>query len=348
MSVATRLLTAAVGGGAAFTPAYWVALSTFLTRIAGGFTKNAGNPVFAKGGGSTWDAWGVREFGIVRDTHCNIVTESDGLWAYYWGRPDGSTGTFKVGLAKSTNSGVTWTRYGGNPVLSPAGTGWYQKHIAQPSVVKQDDGSRVMMVVGTDNSNIEKIGCFTSADGLSWTDRGEKIGGASFLDGATGLSEFGVPCLMKRNSGDWLCLLEGLTSGMTNRWNIYAMTASDPTSTWTVMNSGQPIFSPTGAGWESVGVANPHIIECTPGVYLMVYNGINTYWQIGFASSSDLSTWTRVGTNPVLTKGAGGAWDDQQVETSFLVKDPSASTLLLYYQGYSAVDGSTQIGLAAA
>lgn len=346
MALASRRLLIARDGGS-FSLPIWITTADILARLAVGFTKAAGNPVLPKGAGGAWDDWGVREMSPVVDTNGILVTETDGIWAYYWGRPDGTTGTFKIGLAKSLDNGVTWTRYGGNPVISPV-SGWYSNHIAQPAVVKRGDGSRVMLAVGTDGSSIERIGCLTSTDGLTWTDQGSKLTGAQFLDGATSLSEFGVPGLRHLSSGTWLCLLEGLTSGVTNGWKIYGATASDPTGTWTVLNSGQPLMGPTGAGWEAVGVANPHVIENEPGSYAMIYNGINTFWQIGFAYSSDLTTWTRYGSNPILTKGAGGAWDDQQVETDFFLKEPGSGHVRLYYQGYSAVDGSTQVGLATA
>ena len=336
--------------GGSFDPRYTSA-AELLFYLGRGLVKDAGNPIFAKGTASAWDDFAVRELTPVVDELGHVVTEADGIWAYYWGRPDGGAGTFQIGLAKSTDNGVAWTRYGSNPIISPAGTSWYETSVSQPSTVKRSDGTRVMLAGGGDVGGISSIGCFTSPDGLAWTDAGQKLVLTDFLDGATPITQIGVPNLIKRSSGDWLVIVEARLTAVTNGWRVWGATATNPAGTWTVLNSGQPLLSPTGSDWESVGVANAHVIETRPSEYLMAYNGIGSVspnWQIGFATSTNLTTWTRHVGNPVLSKGASGAWDDQQTEVDALVKEPYSGTLRLYYQGYSAVDGSMQVGLAVA
>lgn len=209
-----------------------------------------------------------------------------------------------------------------------------------------------MFAQGWDGSNLTSIGCFTSFDGLTWQDQGQKLDLGDFLDGPTAVVEMGVPDMLRLSSGTWLLLLEARTSGVTNGWRIFGATASDPTGSWTPLNSGQPLLSPTGAGWESVGVANPHANEVTPGNYVVIYNGIgsggDTQWRVGFLSGSSLTALSRYGGNPVLQKGTSGQWDDLQTETSFLLKEPYSGALRLYYQGFDDADGSHQIGLASA
>ena len=335
------------GGGGSFSVPRWISTATLLGYLAGGFTKSGSNPVLPKGPSGQWDDWGVRELRLVTDTKGLIVTESDGIWAYYVGFPDGtSTGPAQVGLAKSTDGGDSWTRYVSNPVIANGGTGWYQNDIAQPAPVKLDDGTRVMLAQGRNSVDTDSIGCLTSTNGLTWSDAGQKLTLSSFNDGAATLTQMGVPTLIKRSSGDWLLLCEVLSNTAANAWRIYGATATDPTSTWTVLNSGAPLLGPTGAGWESVGVANPQIIENDTGEYFLMYNGINAYWQVGFAYGTTLTSLTRYASNPVLTKGAGGAWDDQQVESDYLPKEPTRGSLRVSYQGYSAVDGSMQVGYA--
>lgn len=342
-----RRLLLAAGGGGSFAASTSIPTATLLGYLAGGFTRAAGNPILPKGSSGQWDDWGVRELRPVVDTNGLMVAESDGIWAYYVGFPDGtSTGPSQIGLAKSTDGGASWTRYGSNPVVSNGGTGWYQNDVLQPSVLKLDDGTRVMLAAGRTSGDVDSIGCLTSTDGLSWSDAGQKLTLASFNDGGATLTEMGVPSVIKRSSGDYLMLCEVLSNTAANAWRIYGATASDPTSTWTALNSGAPLLG-AGSGWESVGVANPQIIENAPGEYFLAYNGISTYWQIGFAYGTNLASLTRYASNPVLTKGTGGQWDDQQVETNYLPKEPSRTDIRLYYQGYSAVDGSMQVGSAA-
>lgn len=343
MNTAKSLLR---GGNVRGSFARWVSNARLLSMVDGGVSKYPGNPVLAKGAIGQWDDFALRELSPVIDEVCKTSFSGDGLWGYYWGRPDAGDGAFQIGLAKSINNGVSWTRYANNPVVVPSGSGWMQEDVFQPSVVRKNDGTFVMMAAGRNAALTKSIGCLTSTDGLSWVDRGVKLQLSDFNDGGLTISEIGVPSLIKRSSGDWLCIVECLLGSVTNGWRVYGATATDPTGVWTPLNSGQPLMSPTGAGWESVGVANAHIIESSPGEYLIIYNGIQTIWQLGIATSTDLVTWTRHPDNPLVGPGASGEWDDQQIEACFLFKEPSSDVLRFYYQGYSAVDGSMQVGLA--
>lgn len=324
-------------------------LDAILARLDIGFTKYAGNPVLPKGTSGQWDDFGVRDFRPVIDEDGLVVEEVDGIWAYFGGRGD-SAGAMDIGLAKSTDNGVTWTRYGSNPVLTNSGFGWYQNWIAQPSVVKLDDTSRLMMAQGHDGSTVSSVGCLSSADGLTWADEGQKLTLTDFDVSGTTLSQMGVPSLIKRAAGDWLCLVEGLTSGGAPQWYVFGATASDPTATWTALNSGNPLLSPVGgSGWDGYGVANAQIIEANPGTYVVAYNGMDfatQTWEIGFAYGTDLTSLTRYSGNPVVTPTE--AWEGSHLETSALLKEPSAGVLRLYYQGNSPVTGAQEIGLAMA
>ena len=335
-------------GGGSF-PAT-LTLSNITGHLAHGLTRYAGNPVLAKGP-SSWDAWGVRELGPVIGENQNCVTESDGIWAYYGGFPDGTaTGPWQIGLAKSTDGGMTWTKYASNPVIAPAGTGWYQAAVTQPSTVKQANGTRVMFASGRgpSMSSADRMGVLTSADGLTWTDAGQKLTLSQFTDGGSSPIEMGVPTMIRRKAGDWLVLFEALTSPSgSGKWRIYGATATDPTLTWTPLNGGAPLLAQTGAGWESIGVANPHVFQTSDGYYALLYNGLNTAWQIGFAYSGDLLTWTRYASNPILSAGSA-SWENLEVETSFMFRDPGGSSFRILYQGYATSDGSMEVGLASA
>lgn len=329
-----------------------LSLAAILERLDVGFTKAAGNPILPRGTAGQWDDAQVRDMRVVIDENGAVVEEVDGLWAYYGGYPDLTlTGAVKIGLAKSTDGGNTWTRYGSNPVASEDGSGWNSHHLGQPTVVKQTSGTRVMLAQGQTGAGVDSIGCLTSADGLTWTDQGQKLTLGQFTDtDGTAMIEMGVPSLIKRASGDWLCVFEALRgpTAVFGRWRIFGALANSPTGTWTPLKGGKPLLSSTGSGWESVGVANPSLIEVSPSVYAMLYNGANTYWQVGFAWSTDLVNWTRYTGNPVLTIGAGAAWDNQHVEASFLFKQPSAGVLRVLYNGFRTSDDSAAVGLATA
>lgn len=68
-------------------------------------------------------------------------------------------------------------------------------------------------------------------------------------------------------------------------------------------------------------------------------------YAIGAASSTDYGiTWTEYASNPVLSAGAGGAWDDGHVKDPCLLWD--GSQYVMYYAGYDGA--SYQIGRATA
>lgn len=330
-----------------------IPIATILSRLGIGFTKHTSNPVLPKGASGEWDDWGVRDMAIVIDEHGLLYRQlGDGIEALYWGRPS-STGTIQIGRVTSTNSGITWFRDATNPVIEPSGVvgSWYRYGVGTGAAIREA-GVYSMIATGYDAAGTATtIGVFASLDGVSWSDQGQKLTIANFLDGATAMVEGGVMSVIKRSTGDYLALFE-YKSSVANTWRIFGATATAFTGTWTTLNAGQPLFTVTGAGWEAVGVANPRIIENTAGHYVMAYNGIGSgadnYWRIGFAYGTTLTALTRYASNPVLTKGTAGQWDDLQVEACFLCKEPTTGTLRLFYQGFDDADGSMQVGLATA
>jgi predicted GH43/DUF377 family glycosyl hydrolase len=66
--------------------------------------------------------------------------------------------------------------------------------------------------------------------------------------------------------------------------------------------------------------------------------------EIGYAYSPDGYTWTKFAGNPVLQKGGGGTWDDNQLAPGTIYYRESTSTWYLYYQGNDGSVWST--GLA--
>lgn len=309
-------------------------------------------PVLPREAGQ-WDSAWTREIApVINDTDGTLTRGSGGQLTAYYGGVD-STDVRQVGKAISTDNGYTWTNR--TVAIAPSGVvgSWYQSDVWQPTVIKRSsDGVLLMLSVGeqANDYTTDKIGAFISSDnGASWTDQGVQVTMNMFhYENGSPITQFGVPRVIKRSSGDYLLVLEGQTYNSSN-WRIFAATSPTFTGSWTALNNGNPILLPGTASWENVGVANPQIIEVAPNSYVMAYNGQGTAppngWQIGFASSTDLINWYRNPGNPVIGPGTA-AFDSKYVETSFLAKADSYGVAKLYIQGYDAT--GPQVGLATA
>jgi predicted GH43/DUF377 family glycosyl hydrolase len=89
-------------------------------------------------------------------------------------------------------------------------------------------------------------------------------------------------------------------------------TSADPLGTFTKSESN-PVLAPQGSGFESVTVGTPFIMRDNEKWYLYYHGYDGTSDRGGLAWSSDLASWTRHSSNPILWPGASGAWDDHQV-----------------------------------
>lgn len=334
-------------------PRRWASLADINVLLAGGMQKIGNYPVLARGSSGQWDDWGVRELRPLKDESGNTVYKSDGIWGYYWGRPDSGTANFQIGLAKSTTEGVTWARYGSNPIISPAGSGssWYARSVAQPSVVQKADGTYVMIAQGWTTGSSTSLGVLTSNDGLSWSDQGVKIQLGALSESGSAFSQMGVPSLIRRASGAWVVMFEGLRSSAPTAWRIFGATATDPAGAWTMMNDGAPVLTPsTHPAWDSYNVANAQVIEAEPGAFLIAYNGTastnTSAWSVGFASTTDFSTFTRNAGNPFLGPGPSSSFDDVGVEACYLFREPHLGRIRLLYHGFRIDNTVHEIGLA--
>lgn len=87
--------------------------------------------------------------------------------------------------------------------------------------------------------------------------------------------------------------------------------------------------------WESNGVGSASVLK-DGSTYKMWYTGFNvdSVLAIGYATSSDGTSWAKSGSNPVLQKGTTGAWDANGVGSQTVIKD--GSTYKMWYTGINA------------
>jgi len=306
------------------------------------WVRNPNNPILPKRLGK-WDGYSVRDFTLLISEENEIIKDSEGkIPSYYCGKAT-SNGPMKIGFAKRLDNGYISDRLN-HAIIEPSGKSgsWYKTQVAQPSVIRRNDGLLMMMAQGW-NENVTSLGVFTS-NGKDWVNRGQKLTLNQFQDeNDNTIVEIGVPCIIKHSTGDFFAIFEGRYG--INGWRIYAATSSSFIESWKPYNNGHPILSKNGLGWEAIGVANPKIVEIEDSRFVMAYNGIglDSKWRIGFAFSTDLLNWDRYLGNPVISpKNAG--WEQLHTETSFLEKINN-NRLRLYYQGYAS-NGASQIGIA--
>ena len=119
---------------------------------------------------------------------------------------------------------------------------------------------------------------------------------------------------------------------------------------WTKADSINPVFDVGAPGrWDDYGVyANSIIYD--GNIYKMWYSGFNAqgeqHFQIGYATSSDGINWTKADSiNPILTFGAPGSWDDNDVIDPSVIFDGQIYHMW-YTGGNDAVFRGFQIGYA--
>ncbi len=133
------------------------------------------------------------------------------------------------------------------------------------------------------------------------------------------------------------------TSFSATEENIIGYASSPNASTWT-KSPANPIMLPSAPGsWDEAGPGSPSV-QFVDNKYEMWYDSRNAadITGIGYASSSDVSSWERYENNPVLRQGEDGEWDSEGIMTPMVLFENG-----VYHMWYSGWDGTnTRIGKA--
>jgi len=124
---------------------------------ADGIAWGAAQTVLQAGAVGQWD-----EGGVYIDS---VMWDGAQFRMWYTGRAAGGVSN-SIGVATSPD-GIAWSRYVGNPVLSP-GPGWDSEYVREASVLLVNGVYR-MWYAGTAAWPDFRIGYATSPDGLAWT-----------------------------------------------------------------------------------------------------------------------------------------------------------------------------------
>ncbi len=287
------------------------------------------DPVLEPTPGS-WDAATVIAHGFIRF--------QDTLKTWYMASASGTD--YRIGYAWSIDGGITWTKHP-FPVLTPTQS-WEMNSVFAPNVIFT--GSEFKMWYG---------GAFGAAGVIS-------IGYARSNDGITWEKHSGNPVLKPGNFPAWDNILAGRpyvlgpdSTGLLKMWyhghdgsslRIGYAWSTDGGITWTKHPNPVLGVGPPGS-WDDRNVGHPTVFF--DGLtYQMWFHGnrdnpfLNSTSQIGYATSSDGTTWTKVDT-PIVRRGPG-SWESVAVFPGTVLFDGN-----MYHMWYTGDDGATmRIGYA--
>ncbi len=198
-----------------------------------------------------------------------------------------------------------------NPVLADGADGdWDSQGVQSPHVLATTDGYR--LYYSGRPAGDYAIGGATGTSQTEWSELPDNplISGA----GDDGWRSHAVraPSVLG-DSGDYRIWFAGRRSSNA-WWTIGAATSTDGVNFTEV--DGNPLLT-AEADWEGESVSHP-MVRQTGDVYELWYAGGES--AIGYAVSTDGTTWDRYCHNPVL-EGTVGTWDNDQVTAPAVVHD---------------------------
>lgn len=173
--------------------------------------------------------------------------------------------------------------------------------------------------------------------------------------------------VLEEDSGEWdeggvgaACVIrDGSTYKMwytglhVGPWPEIGYATSSDGKSWTKYGANPVLTKGTSGTWDDEGVGSCCVLwDADDSLYKMWYTGTpgsdgSAIPAIGYATSSNGIAWTKSGSNPVLSAGTSGEWDDAGVLSPCVIKE-SATSYKMWYSGRAAdsVLGSLQIGYA--
>jgi predicted GH43/DUF377 family glycosyl hydrolase len=252
------------------------------------WTKYAGNPVLDAGASGDWDSDMVRVSTVIKD----------GTTYHMWYL---SSGHQRIGYATSPD-GINWTKYAGNPVLDPGTSpSWDEGFVNFAGVISDSGVYKMWYTGGSDLTGTARIGYATSPDGINWTKyAGNPVvdAGPSAWDSVWAFAPVvifdGSTCRMWYSGADTFPMWEG-------NLRIGLATSSDGTA-WT-KSSSNPVLDLDPTGWDSGSVTGPWVIFDGDTYHMWYHGGVpggGNVEVIGYATSTDGTSWTKYAGNPVL------------------------------------------------
>jgi predicted GH43/DUF377 family glycosyl hydrolase len=235
------------------------------------WTRYAQNPVLAGGARGEWDHDSVNEAWVVSD--------GGAFKMWYSGQTYGTNdqlATYEIGYATSPD-GVQWTKYSGNPVLTPGASGsWDDKWVYRP-IVLSTGSSWLMYYIGQSESGAVGGGTATSPDRIHWTKTAASVTVPSSTWDSSQVSKAwsgasGVAVV----TGGYLMSYSGW-AGEGSPWQIGFATSTDG-GHW-IPYAGNPVIGPGTSAFDNGGVMYPMIIPVGSNYYVYYAAYMKGQWD---------------------------------------------------------------------
>jgi predicted GH43/DUF377 family glycosyl hydrolase len=258
------------------------------------------------------------------------VYKMNGKYYMYYLAIKGSMGT--IGLATSLD-GITWEKFGSNPVFTSGGESWDANSVSPGPIIKKDS-SFVMYYQGYSSSTGQmNVGIATSKDGIVWA---RSPNNRITVDGN---SVYHASEVIQKE-GKYYLYYDGYDYATGYR-AVFLATSLNGIS-WTKVQS-QPVLK-SSYSWEIGGITFS-TIQYENGKYTTVYsdNGYTTS-NFGIATSTDGVVWSKESTPVFSQRKTFKQWANAGISYPFFTTVGNQKRI--YYVGAVGTSYERRIGFA--
>ncbi|MCF7834196.1 MAG: hypothetical protein K9L98_02450, partial [Candidatus Pacebacteria bacterium] len=235
----------------------------------------------------------------------------------------------------------TPVKHPSNPILAFGESGTCDAvSLVDPTVVKESDGTYKMWYIGYSGSGSSHRTCFaTSNDGINWT---KSLSNPVMSEGSSGTYDAYLweNRVIKDGSTYKMWYQSADLSGDARFRTSYA--TSPDGVTWTKY-AGNPIFEGGEGKWDQdyAGFRDVIKVGSTYHAWYEARTGSEDF-AVGYATSTDGITWTKVSVDEPVLQGDAGEWDDYTIIPNVVRYN---DMFLMFYSTH--MDNNTgKIGLA--